>query len=762
MGRPSLSRLASLLRTHDLPMALGLLLICTITRLMAFPASLWEWDDINFANALHHYNVGMYSPHPPGFPVLVAMGRLAYWALKDEHLALSAVSFVFASLLGPALYYFYLEVFSDRRIALAGALLGIFAPNVWVQSCAARSDGVAFTLGIIGLALVIRGLNSQRALIAGCAVFGLAMGVRVTLLPVMGPVIALVLMIRLWRREWKSVAAALASGSIFVLLWFVPFIYLVSWSVFRKVINVHSEYTWNTDSIFAPGQYEILSYRLERYFIEVWGGPKIMLSIYLLSSLGLIALILKRRWKAIGWMALAFIPFMIFTVMLNTPLSAPLYALPYIPFFIGLAACGLIMVPDLLIARVFKADGARGLLNYAGLIAAVILTIGIGNWTYPVVRLLHREVSPPVRAMYYLKQWFDPGQDLLPLEGYLLPHTGFYLPEARRYLYDDDLTPEANLIGGFSGWPRFIGVSFEPLPGEDRKHFGWDTDGYIIERLRRLSLGRYFDVYVSNISKSRGIAFISGWYKQESGGERTWRWMGREAKVALLNVADSMTFRLRGAVANLPESSGRPTIIFRLDGSEIDRFTPAGSAVDRSVVIRPDAARQWSVLSIESDQTYIPLRGGSSTDDRELGIQCFSLEWFPAAGAQVKKEPQDYYLGTGWYYLESNNLEYWRWTAGPAIAHLPAVAGDARLDLKLMLPENTDGAASEVTVEIAGKVIDKFKPSAAKFLKTYYVPETIHHNAPAELKLTAPVVRSDNRPLAIGVSYLGWRPAVKN
>jgi hypothetical protein len=751
-------RLALLARTHDLPIALGLLLICFITRLIAFPASLWEWDDILFARALHQYNLSEHSPHPPGFPVFVAMARVAYWILKDEHLALSTVSLIFTSLLAPALFYFYREVFCDRRIALAGALLGSFAPNIWVHSGAGRSDGVALTFGIIGLTLVIHGLQSSRSLIAGCAVFGIAMGVRVTLLPVMGPVIALVFLIRLWRREWRPVAAALGVGSIFILLWFVPFIYLVSWRVFNNLMKAHSEYAWNTDSIFANNENGLLPQRrLERFFIEVWGARWIMLTIYLLSLLGLTALAFKRRWKTIGWMALSFFPFIIFTLVLNTPLSAPLYSLPYIPLFIGLAACGLIMVPSL-----YNAKGAGDARKNVGLFLAVVLTIGIGKWTYPVIKLLHSEESPPVRAFHYLKQKFDPKRDVLNIEGYFLPHTIFYMPEAGRFLYNDEAIPETNLIRGLPEWPRFIGLTCEPLPGEDREHFGWTADNRVAQSLRRLSLGRYFDAYVSDISKMRGVIFLSGWYNQESGESRTWRWMGREGKVGLLGIAESMILRLQGAVAISPEFDHKPIISIRFNGVEVDRFTPGGSSIDRTLVLKPDAARQWSVLSIETDQTFIPRRVASSPDDRELGIQCFSLEWSPAPGTKVMTQLPDHYLGTGWYGLENNKDEYGRWTNGSAIAHLPAVNGDARLDLKMLVPQRTDGTITEVTVEVGGNLIDKFKTTPGNITKTYYVPESMHHSTQTELKLSAPVFSTDPKPRAIMVNYLGWRPSGRN
>ncbi len=755
---PLLTRLTALTRISDLGIALGLLLFCFITRLIAIPASLWEWDDILFARALHNYDLATHSPHPPGFPVFVAMARVAYWIFKDEHLALSTVSLIFASLLAPALFYFYREIFCDRRIAFAGALLGSFAPSVWVHSGAGRSDEVALTLGIIGLTLAIHGLQSQRSLIAGCAVFGLSMGVRVTLLPVMGPVIALVFLARLRRREWRPVVAALAAGTICFLIWWVPFIYRVTWKTFRFVMDTHSQFAWENDAIFADTENGVLSYRLRRFFIEVWGARWIAWAIYTFSALGLFALVFKRRWKVIGWMALAFLPFLIFTLILNTPLSAPLYSLPYIPLFIGLAACGLVMVPGLIFT------GSRwSALKNIGLFLAVGLTIGIAEWTYPAIKLLHREVSPPVRASHYLQQTLDHQRDLLYIDGYFAPHASFYLPDSKIFLRDEEFIPEANLIGTITGWPRFIGLTSDPIYGGGGKSFSWPASNRGARRLRLLSLGRYFEAYVNDITKMRGITFLSGWYQHERDDTKTWRWMSRKGKVGLLGIADAMTLRVRGLAAIQPKSKHPPTLVFRFNGVEVDRFTPTGSPVDRTLVLKLDPSRLWSALEIETDQVINPLRDASFPDDRDLGLQCFALDWLPAPGAPINIKSLDQYLGTGWYALENSYYDYWRWTSGVATANLPAIYGEARMDLKMLVAQRTDRSIPEVKVEIGGNVLEKFQPGPGLFTKTYYVPHSIHHGTQAELKLSAPAVLSeDPRALAMQIYYLGWRPSEKN
>src|SRR5262245_22761800 len=80
-------------QNKDYLIAVGLLILCILTRIIAIPASLWEWDDMLFAHALHKYDLVAHSPHPPGFPVFVAMTRVAYWIIGDEHRALTTIAF---------------------------------------------------------------------------------------------------------------------------------------------------------------------------------------------------------------------------------------------------------------------------------------------------------------------------------------------------------------------------------------------------------------------------------------------------------------------------------------------------------------------------------------------------------------------------------------------------------------------------------------------------------------------------------------------
>jgi hypothetical protein len=726
---------------------------------MAIPASLWEWDDILFARALHKYDLAAHTPHPPGFPVFVVMTRAAYWMTGDEQTALTTIAFIFASFIAPALFYFYLTVVQDRRIAFAGALLGSFAPSVWVQGGAGRSDGVAFTLGIIGLTLVIRGFQSQRSLIAGCAFFGLAMGVRTTLLPVMGPIIAIVLLARLRRREWRSVLASVVVGAVCILVWYVPMVYHVGWRTYRSVMDSQSQYVLQTDAIFPYiTNSSHLIYRSQRFFVHIWGIRWIMQALYTLSLLGLIGLAIKRQWRTIGLMALAFLPYLIFTFLLNSPLGAPLYSLPYLPFFTGLAACGLIMTPSL-VPGLFSRSGSWRSLENLGLLLAVCLTIAIAGWTYPIIKLLHSEVSPPMRAFDHLKKNLDPENDLLLYSGQFSPYIPLYLPNHKVVQFEEELDPEINMIWSPADRQHTFTLTSNPILGVKGEHFLWMSSEVGTRRLGNLSRERYFGAHIADMSRQRGVVFLSGWYPPESDQNEVWRWMSRRGRVALYSLAESMTLRLRGSIVYPPPPDRRPTLIFRMNGAEVDRITIDGSEIDHQFTIKPNPSLTWSIISLEIDQTVIP-SARSKRNTEELGLKCLEFELSPAPGAPAIKTSSDQYFGTGWQELENTREAYWRWTSGSSIAYLPAIEGDGRLDLRMGVPQGSDDTNREVTVEAGGIVLGKFRPPHGYFTKSYEVPRSLHRGAKLELKLSLPT--PDSKSPAMQILYLSWRPSEKN
>lgn len=672
----------------------GLLLLGLLSRAAARPASLWEWDDIDFARAIHDFNITAHRPHPPGFPVFVALAKMAWLALRDDQAALFAVNYLFASFLGVILYLLLTEIMPDHRIALGGAILGSFAPTLWVHSGIARTDNPSLVIGLATLWLLLRGRRSNGALLSAGLLLGLGMGIRVTIVPLTGLVLALVLLGRLRRGEWRLALAVVGVILAGVAIWLIPLIRLTGWDEYQRLMQVQSAYINEHDPIWS--RYWRLDERFHGYFVRIWGAPWIMWTIYTAAGGGIFSLLRQRHWRSVAWMGAAFIPFLAFTVIYNTPMGVVVYSMPYIPFFTSLAAAGILSI-------------GRRIQSSLGGAAILALAVGMGWWSYPMVELLRREPSPPIRAAQYLRERFDPGQDRLYFDELLLPHATYFFDDSRIEEWRRDESLSLNLIDPDQrSARRTYLLSTEPVPGQPRLHFHW-PDGAGVRQLRPLSIGRYFDIYLTELDSARNVGWGAGWYGFESAGLQNWRWMGQTGNINLFNEADRMRLRISG---RLPKEVGRLTI--RFEGRELARFD--GPEIDLNILAEPPAGRLWSGLTLTTDRTFSPKTVGSGQDARELGFQCFSLSWEKEAGAVKRKLTAEQFLGAGWGELLIGRPRSWRWAGARATVRIPARPADGRLRMIFIAPALPGSQGRTVQVSLNGVMIDSFTPEPDKIM----------------------------------------------
>src|SRR3979409_1433137 len=62
------------------------------SRLPFLTPRLAHWDAVNYALALHDFNVAAHQPHPPGSPYFILLGRAALALVGDDNAALILVS----------------------------------------------------------------------------------------------------------------------------------------------------------------------------------------------------------------------------------------------------------------------------------------------------------------------------------------------------------------------------------------------------------------------------------------------------------------------------------------------------------------------------------------------------------------------------------------------------------------------------------------------------------------------------------------------
>ncbi len=278
------------------------------------------------------------------------------------------------------------------------------------------------------------------------------------------------------------------------LCWYVPVVVHTGWHQYQEVMHQHSAYWFATDTAFSPGENSNVARRIRRFFVEIWGGPLNATVAYVPAVAGLLGLAMKRHWRTLGLLALSFVPFMLFTTVLNTPMSAPLYSFGSVPFFTGLAAAGLVLPPQV--------AGEAG--AYFGICVAGLVAISAGTWSYPTIKLLRKNASPSVPAMRWIEAHLDPTHDVIYYSGYFTPHLKYYLPQFKIEQWDVDWfqIPQFNLLGEMAPQRRTFALAMSTGLGPGSTTFRWPK-GAGSDRLRTLSLGRYFEAQVADVTARR-------------------------------------------------------------------------------------------------------------------------------------------------------------------------------------------------------------------------------------------------------------------
>jgi 4-amino-4-deoxy-L-arabinose transferase-like glycosyltransferase len=742
-------------RGLDIRLTLFFGLAALIIGIWSVPASLWEWDEILFARGLHVYDVPTHSPHPPGFPLYIFAARGALLLTPDDKTALCLVGLVFAFILGAAAFAAFRELFEDRRPAAAGAALLLAVPPVLVYLGAPRSDVPGMAVGLLILALALKGRTSPRALVLAGLALGLGFGVRVTSFFAAAPVLVFVSLIYLKRRRWKPVFISAGLAVFGVLLCYVPVVLHTGLARYREALRNHTHYTSSTDTFLAPGINGNMGYRLSRYFLESWGNPFFAWTVYLLAATGLVFLLLRRRGRTIGWLSLSFLPIMIFSVLYMTPLAAALYALPFLPLFAGLAGAAL--------APPGRPDAPSGPWARGRILGGVLTAAAVGVsliWTAPILEMRRNQDSPSWQSVRRILEKRDPRRTDLYYDGYFLPFVGYVFGSYRCIPFESETPRVFNLLDPEASVKAAFALTGSPLAKGAVDHFQWDR-ARGVERLKGLSLGRYFDVYIGDLDFQRKIVYGEGWSIDEDGGGKTWRWMGRKSDTALLALHDQMILRIKAVVpAEALKPGEKAAVMVKLDGRAVDRFTAGGGLFERTITVATLPPSAWKRLTIETDRTIVPAALKLSGDDRELGLQIYELTWNPAPGSEKSLYGLEDFAAGGWYPVE----RAWRWTGAEAFIKLPAIWTAGRLDLQMEVPEGKNGTRARVTLEIEGRVIDSFAPPAGPFTRSYSVPREIHGGKESRLRITtdrvvpAPLARN----LGVQVYYASWAPVAIN
>jgi len=170
--------------------SLVLFCFCLATRIPLRPPFLSGWDPVNFALAIHHFDISQSQPHPPGYLVFVGLAKLLFWFLRDDNLSLTTLAALFSALSAVLIFLLAFYMYG-RRTALLASAAWATCPLVWFHGIVSEMYATAgFGSSATALAVLLfwRSPSRLRAAWVG-GVYALAAGLRPDLLPLLAPLV---------------------------------------------------------------------------------------------------------------------------------------------------------------------------------------------------------------------------------------------------------------------------------------------------------------------------------------------------------------------------------------------------------------------------------------------------------------------------------------------------------------------------------------------------------------------------------------------
>lgn len=421
-------------------MLAALALIFALAHAPFLATSLEDIDSVNFALGVRDFDVAAHRPHPPGYPVYIALGKIAT-AIAGfgveappsviEAKALAGLSLL-AGLLAIVCLYGVFACLSDgdphsnlapwRSLdvsAIAATAVAASCPLFWYLAVRPMSDLPGLAIALMAQACLLlawwrqrpepdgdRRLTpaataaSGRMIVIGAFLSAISIGVRSQTMWLTVPLLVLVLFDRIGR----GVAGALiGAGTMFVaggLAWGVPLLVASGGlnSYLAALGTQAGEDFTAGEMLYLTRDARAAAFAVVRTFVDPWDAPALAVIVLVLAALGIAYLLMRDRRSFAAVTALA-VPYLVFHLLFQDT-SFVRYALPLVPVVAFLAVRGVALVSAAAVPVV------AAVISIAAVAIASPVLVAYAATPSPTVRVLSlmkaeaRNGSPGALAMH--------------------------------------------------------------------------------------------------------------------------------------------------------------------------------------------------------------------------------------------------------------------------------------------------------------------------------------------------------------------------
>ena len=676
--RPALAALACLFLFAHLPF---------------LPPTFEDIDSVNFALGVQDFDVARHQPHPPGYPVYIALSKVSAAVFGGTGHAAPAALAIWSAIAGAALVVllFALGRALDptNHRAWWGMAIAVASPLFWFTALRPLSDmtGLAFAISAQALLIFVvtrrAETESDKMLLLGALLAGLAAGVRSQTVLLTAPLLiaALALPGRVSSRaKLLGVVSALAG----VLIWAVPLL-IVSGGPAGYAAALGSQAGEDFTGVvmlWTTRTPRVAANALMYTFLWPWGGMVVGGIVVVAALIGALRLARTDR-QVLMWLAIAFGPYAAFHLLFHETATVR-YALP------------LVVPVAFLVATAFDWAGRRPGRILSGVLVAILLMTSAG-----AVRAYGSDEAPAFRAMREVSASF--GSEPVGMHA-VFRRTAEWSPPSSTVLRASHGREWLTLVERWRTEPNKA-VAFVSDPRR--------TDLALFDPRARELKGSYRWTFPE-------LPFVGGvrpgntdWYLMRPPGWMLDRGWALSAEIGGVAARDLAGPHLQPSVAWV---RGRgEAVMMMLGGRNLDASAPAqlsvtkGDQVIETWTITPGFFFRLIALPAGSiaGPGYVPISVRATSEGNRVRV---SLEQFDVQPDGVEM------LGfvEGWQEPEYNPMtsRSWRWMSERAVLWVRPIATDATLTLSGESPVRYFDSAPVVRVSIGAQEIVRLSPTS--------------------------------------------------
>jgi hypothetical protein len=378
--------------------ATALAVVFVLAHLPSLPSSLEDIDSVNFALGVRDFDIAQHRPHPPGYPIYIAVAKAAVGvagvaapgaersALEAKAMGVISLAAAIAAIL---LLFRLFACFTDEGTALAATALAAACPLFWYMAVRPMSDMAGLAAALASLLCLARAWTTReqmqasgQMIVLGSLLAAIAIGFRSQNAMITLPFLGSVLM----DRVGKGVAGPLLGGSmafgIGVLAWGIPLVVASGGlNAYLAALGTQAgEDFAGVDMLYLNASPRLAANALLRTLIYPWDSLLLGGIVVALAVVGAAVLMVRDRRTLVALVAIT-APYLVFHLLFHD-MDFVRYALPTVPSLAFLAVVGV------------ESVARQATLPIVGALA--IWAVAIAT---PVVRAYASEPSPIKRAL---------------------------------------------------------------------------------------------------------------------------------------------------------------------------------------------------------------------------------------------------------------------------------------------------------------------------------------------------------------------------